>query len=109
MTNTTYKAGFDLTEMSAAKWIEMCETNGISTVAINHKGWIWVSEKGIIITANNPITGEYYDGKREKEKDYCSYIGIEGSCEDWVFEVFDWIKWNCESYKEANFGERNYI
>lgn len=43
------------------------------------RGWKWHGEGIEIITGNNPITGEYRQTtQRSPEKDYASYIGIEG-------------------------------
>ena len=43
------------------------------------RGWIWHGEGIEIITGNNPVTGEYNrPTARSPEKDYASYIGIEG-------------------------------
>lgn len=107
------KAGFDLTEISALHWQKLIADHGL--IFENAKdGWVWYKyvdldgTRNYIITANNPITGEYHGGGRENEPDYASYIGVEGS-NDFVVAVFEYIKEHAEYYKDADFGKRNYI
>lgn len=104
-------AGFDLTDMSRVFWREMCEDYNISLEAEKTKdGWIWKSDAGYVVTANNPITGEYYSDfpSRDEIKDYLAYVGIEG--ELWfVALVFEYIKEMAEYIKNEEFGKRTYI
>jgi hypothetical protein len=79
------KWGFDLTDIKASDWRKICAelnlTNyrGDQLDSGHENGWVWMNDDGLrIITKNDPITGNYYGGGRESEKDYASYIGIEG-------------------------------
>jgi hypothetical protein len=105
------KAGFDLTDISAEDWQMIIDVHGL-TLEENDKGWVWArtteTGRNILISANNPITGEYHGSNRENEPDYASYIGIEGSAE-FVTEVYAFIKRYATYYKSSEFGERNYI
>jgi hypothetical protein len=76
--------GFDLTEISANNWDEVLASVGIdsSDAEKTNDGWLWKNDKISIYTANNPVTGEYYsNSKRSIEKNYASYIGLEGDPE----------------------------
>ena len=107
------QAGFDLTEIQAKYWQQLIDDHDL-TFEATPKGWTWYQyadikgSRNFVITANNPITGEYHGGGREHETDYASYIGIEGTSE-FVTKVFNFIKVNAEYYKSADFGSRNYI
>lgn len=42
--------------------------------------WVWAGPGIHIITGNDPITGKYSTiGGRQDEKDYASYMGLQGS------------------------------
>lgn len=103
------EAGFDLTDISAIKWKELLKTIGAQEKGTKTpKGWNWEGDSILIVSANNPITGEYYaPNYREDEKDYASYIGIEGNLEK-VQTVVKFIKTNAGYYKEFS-NKRNYI
>jgi hypothetical protein len=83
-----YEWGFDLTdfneedeEIGIRKFKELLNRFNISDKAIETSGFEWRNkdESIIIVTANNPITGEYIGSCRDNEKGYLSYVGI--SCE----------------------------
>ncbi|MNK33298.1 hypothetical protein D3C87_517780 [compost metagenome] len=107
------QAGFDLTEISAVHWQKLIAEYGL-IFEDGKDGWTWYKyadldgTRNMVVTANNPITGEYHGGGRENEPDYASYIGIEGTY-DFVVEVFEFIKEHAEYTKSENFGSRNYI
>lgn len=107
------QAGFDLTEISASVWQELIDRHYL-TCELTDDGWEWYrystieGEKDLIITANNPITGLYHNGGRETEIGYASYIGIEGT-NDFVVDVFNFIREHAEYTKSEQFGCRNYI
>lgn len=103
------RAGFDLTDIDAHKFKDMCEIFEIS-IAPKHTddGFIWTGKNGFVVTANNPITGEYYDGNRSNEIGYASYIGIEGTAE-FTRSVFNYIKKNADDIKGSQFGTRGFI
>ena len=76
----------------------------------NESGWEWKGNGILIVTGNNPITGEYAGGtiKRKNEKDYASYIGIEGKPE-LVQQAAELVhKWAAYIKAESP-GKRNYI
>ena len=107
-----YKYGFDLTGFnSPVEWKQVLAVVGIPSVAKlqEGEGFFWKGDNILIVTANNPITGEYYrPGKRDKEKGYASYIGIQGE-KNKVMKVVDKIKAVTSDIKDESPGERDYI
>lgn len=108
------KHGFDLTDFKSGGFQEV-----LKAVDIKPKGklakskfgspyWEWKGKGILIVTANNPITGEYADkGGRKNEKNYASYMGIE--CDlDKVIQVVDLIK-KYGSSKGESTGSREFI
>jgi len=75
--------GFDLTEISANDWDQVLASVGIdsSDVEKTNDGWLWKNDKISIYTANDPVTGKYYNNSRSITKNYASYIGLEGDPE----------------------------
>ena len=76
--------GFDLTDFKRGGFQKV-----LKALRINQKkgeegrssGWEWKGPGILIVTGNDPITGEYKSNssiKRKAEKDYASYIGVEG-------------------------------
>lgn len=78
------QVGYDLTEFEPGGFQKVLQGLGIWQCAgekIGRRGgWLW-SGKGIrIVTANDPITGQYSrEGMRADEPDYASYMGVEGT------------------------------
>ena len=108
------KHGFDLTDFKRNGFKQLLKALKIKPVAIDSgHGWDWKGNGIFIRTGNNPITGEYAskrDGKptRKNEKDYASYMGVEGK-PDLVQQAVELIhKW--ASYiKDESPGRRSYI
>ena len=107
------KHGFDLTDFKRNGFKQLLKALKIKPKAQldrNGSGWEWKGNGILIVTGNNPITGEYAGGavKRKNEKDYASYIGIEGKPE-LVKQAVELVhKW--ASYiKNESPGRRNYI
>jgi hypothetical protein len=61
-----------------------------------------------IITGNNPITGEYYNGARLKEIGYASYMGFQGTPE-MVQKALKMLKKHATYIKEIDKKERQFI
>ena len=102
--------GFDLTNISAKNWQKI-----LTSVEAGNKanwsryGWEWSGGDILIVTGNNPITGEYALSKnRGIEKDYAGYIGIEGN-PDKVKTVVSGIKKYADSIKGESKGGREFI
>jgi len=112
------KHGFDLTDFKRNGFKQLLKALKIKPKAQldrNESGWEWKGNGILIVTGNNPITGEYASAvsgkspvKRKNEKDYASYIGIEGKPE-LVKQAAELVhKW--ASYiKNESPGKRNYI
>ena len=104
------KHGFDLTDFKRNGFKQLLKALKIKPKAQDGKhGWEWKGNGILIVTANNPITGEYaVEGRRKKEKDYASYMGVEGK-PDSVKQAVELIhKW--ASYiKDESPGRRSYI
>ena len=112
------KHGFDLTDFKRNGFKQLLKALKIKPKAElgkNEYSWEWKGNGILIVTGNNPITGEYASAvsgkspvKRKNEKDYASYIGIEGKPE-LVKQAAELVhKW--ASYiKNESPGKRNYI
>ena len=112
------KHGFDLTDFKPKGFQKVLKDLKIRPKAQldrNESGWEWKGNGIMIVTGNNPITGEYASSasgkspiKRKNEKDYASYIGIEGKPE-LVQQAAELVhKW--ASYIKAESpGRRSYI
>lgn len=112
-------AGFDLTDISAKNWKKLVKMIGAkekpkkgsgtkTKYGFSELGWIWQGKDVVLVSANDPITGERYNGGREAEKDYASYIGISGN-PAMVKKVYDFIKKNADNVKGYNKTEREFI
>ena len=84
------KHGFDLTDFKRNGFKQVLKALKIrpkAELSRNEQGWEWKGNGILIVTGNNPITGEYASSvsgkspKRKNEKDYASYMGIEGKPE----------------------------
>ena len=106
------KHGFDLTDFkpgSFKKILKLLKIKPKAQLDRNESGWEWKGNGILIVTGNNPITGEYAGTiPRKKEKDYASYMGIEGKPE-LVQQAVELVhKW--ASYiKNESPGRRSYI
>jgi len=79
--------GFDLTDFKPGGFKRFLKALSIPMIAkgsstgvswSDGKSFYWRNKDIIIITGNNPITGQYRDeGRRKPEKNYASYVGIE--------------------------------
>lgn len=114
-TEGTYQHGFDHTDISAGDWKKVLNRAGVTEMEPEHesehgsKFWVWESPKIKIVTLNNPISGEYAGpGKRENEKDFAGYIGLEGD-EDTVEIIANLIKSLASDIKGESPGDRSYI
>lgn len=104
------KWGFDLTSMRASDFAKVLQSVGCSTRGVDTgRGWMWKGSGILVMTANNPITGEYSPaGRRQIEKDYLSYVGIEGN-PDKVKIVADGIRSLASYTKDESPEARDYI
>ena len=79
------KHGFDLTDFkpgSFKKILKLLKIKPKAQLDRNESGWEWKGNGILIVTGNNPITGEFanrINGKptRKSEKNYASYIKNE--------------------------------
>ena len=72
------KHGFDLTDFkpgSVKKILKLLKIKPKAQLDRNESGWEWKGNGILIVTGNNPITGEFYNPKmRKNEKNYASYL-----------------------------------
>jgi hypothetical protein len=108
------KHGFDLTDFKSGGFQKVLKDLKIKPKAKLTKGkhgvvqWEWKGNGILIVTGNNPITGEFAEpGRRKDEKNYASYIGIEGK-PDLVSQAVDSIKQFGNSKGESR-GYRGFI
>jgi len=120
--------GFDLTDISGSRWQEVLQAVGASsspnlvmtttTRGASYGAWYWQGSGILLVTKNNPITGEYApddfgDGKGKRvacklETGYASYIGIEGDAEK-VALAAKLIRKFAGYVKGVSKGSRDYI
>jgi len=101
--------GFDLTDIEGADWIKVLKSVNLdpNSGKKTDRGWVWENDKIMIVTANNPITGEHYSG-RGNEKDYASYIGLEGD-DATVVKAAKEIQDYAINIKDMNKKSRDFI
>lgn len=105
------KWGFDLTNFKPNGFQQILKQLGITEDSLTEefrndlngvqyrRSFIWHGQNIKIVTVNNPISGEYAQiNRRENDKDYASYIGIEGRADqvkkavELIHEQSDFIK-----------------
>ena len=106
------KHGFDLTDFkpgSFKKILKLLKIKPKAQLDRNKTGWEWKGKGILIVTGNNPITGEYYNPKmRKNEKNYASYIGVEGK-PDMVETAVTLIRQYASYIKNESPRRRGYI
>ena len=103
--------GFDLTDFKYNKFPVVLKNLGIKPKAkhMGRKGFYWKGSGILIVTGNNPITGEFNNPKsRKNETDYASYIGVEGD-EKKVMKAVELIKKYARAIKGEDPKRRSYI
>ena len=113
--------GFDLTDFgkSSNKFKQVLKENNINPKAIRdckklrtggtYCEFNWKGKGVKLVTANNPITGEYAkSGGRQNEIGYASYMGIEGDSKK-VEKLAKSIKKHASWIKGENKTEREFI
>jgi len=111
--------GFDLTDFKPGGFKRFLKSLGIPMVAkgsssgmvwSDGKNYYWRNKDIIIITANNPITGQYYaKGRRKAEKNYASYVGIETKDPKDMDRVVKLFKQNTSYRKGESKGRRDFV
>ena len=111
--------GFDLTDFKPGGFKRFLKALGIPMVAkgsstgaswSDGKSFFWRNKDIIIITGNNPITGQYRDeGRRSPEKNYASYVGIETKDPKDMDRVVKLFKQNTSYRKGESKGRRSFI
>ena len=112
------KHGFDLTDFKNKGFQKVLKGVGIRQKKGEEgksSGWEWKGNGILIVTGNDPITGEYFSSstgkspiKRRPEKNYASYIGVEGK-PDLVAKAVELIKQEASYIKKESPGKRDYI
>jgi hypothetical protein len=111
--------GFDLTDFKPGGFKRFLKALGIPMIAkgsstgvswSDGKSFFWRNKDIIIITGNNPITGQYRDeGRRKPEKNYASYVGIETKNPKQMDKVVKLFKQNTSYRKGESRGKRSFI
>ena len=109
------KHGFDLTDFKNGGFQKVLKLLKIKPKAKLTKSkhgsyqWDWKGNGILIVTGNDPITGKYATPNRRKdEKNYASYMGIEGK-PDMVEMAIDLIHKYADYVKDESPGRRGYI
>ena len=111
--------GFDLTDFKPRGFERFLSALGIPKIAkgshtgaswSDGKNYYWRNKDIIIITANNPITGQYYaPDRRSPEKNYASYVGIETKDQKTMDKVVKLFKQNTSYRKGESKGSRDFV
>ena len=111
--------GFDLTDFKPGAFKKFLKALNIPAVSkgsstgaswSDGKNYYWRNKDIIIITANNPITGQYYaKGRRSPEKNYASYVGIETKNPKQMDNVVKLFKQNTSYRKGESKGRRDFV
>ena len=111
--------GFDLTDFKPGGFKKFLTALGIPKIAkgsssgaswSDGKNYYWRNKDIIIITANNPITGQYHaKGRRKAEKNYASYVGIETKDPKDMDKVVKLFKQNTSYRKGESKGRRDFV
>jgi len=111
--------GFDLTDFKPRGFEKFLTALGIPKVAKGSStgvswsagnNFYWRNKDIIIITANNPITGQYYaPDRRSPEKNYASYVGIETKNPNDMEKVVKLFKQHTSYRKGESKGRRDFV
>ena len=111
--------GFDLTDFKPRGFEKFLTALGIPKIAkgsstgaswSDGRSFFWRNKDIIIITGNNPITGQYRDeGRRSPEKNYASYVGIETRNPKDMDNVVKLFKKHTSYRKGESKGRRSFI
>ena len=111
--------GFDLTDFKPGGFKKFLKALNIPAIAkgsstgaswSDGRNYFWRNKDVIIITANNPITGQYYaKGRRSPEKNYASYVGIETKDPKDMDKVVRLFKQNTSYRKGESKGRRDFV
>ncbi len=111
--------GFDLTDFKPGGFKKFLKALNIPMIAkgsssgaswSDGKNYYWRNKDVIIITANNPITGQYYaKGRRSPEANYASYVGIETRNPEDMDKVVKLFKQNTSYRKGESKGRRDFV
>jgi len=111
--------GFDLTDFKPRGFEKFLTALGIPKIAkgsstgvswSDGKPYYWRNKDIIIITANNPITGQYHAPDRRKpEKNYASYVGMETRDQETMNKVVKLFKQNTSYRKGESKGRRDFV
>ena len=106
-----FKNGFDLTHFNNAEDFKLVLLMlGCSSEIYNEKEryFEWRGINGMLVTANNPITGLHGSKQREKEIGYASYMRLETTSESVGILISNFINKNAD-VKEFTVGVARFI
>ena len=111
--------GFDLSDFKPGGFKKFLKALNIPAVSkgsstgapwTDGRNYFWRNKDIIIITANNPITGQYNTkGRRSPEKNYASYVGIETKDPKQMDRVVKLFKQNTSYRKGESKGRRDFV
>ena len=110
-TTSSYKHGFDLSQFKEGGFQKVLEELSISTMTEKSNGqcgFIWTRPSLVVVTGNNPISGEHWDD-RAPEKNYASYIGIESTDRKQVDHAAALIRQHASVLGHESRDERGFI
>jgi len=111
--------GFDLTDFKPGGFKKFLKALGIPMVAkgsftgaswSDGKPYYWRNKDIVIITANNPITGQYsHPDRRSPERNYASYVGMETKNPEDMENVVKLFKKHTSYSKGESKGRRDFV
>ena len=111
--------GFDLSDFKPGGFKRFLKALGIPMIAkgsstgaswSDGKPYYWRNKNIIIITGNNPITGQYtHPDRRKPEKNYASYVGMETKNPEDMDKVVKLFKKHTSYRKGESKGRRDFI
>ena len=111
--------GFDLSDFKPGGFKKFLKALNIPAIAkgsssgaswSDGRNYFWRNKDIIIITANNPITGQYNTkGRRSPEKNYASYVCIETKNPEDMANVVKLFKQNTSYRKGESKGRRDFV
>ena len=112
LTEQKAKHGFDLSDFKPGGYKKVLKALGIPMkwkIGNPDTGFQWKGRGILIVTGNDPITGKFRNpDRRDPERNYASYIGIEGDA-DKVKKAVELIKKHTSYRIGESKGTRGFI
>jgi len=112
--NGNYEWGFDLTDFNdehenngADKFKTLLQDFNLKLVSSEEMGVVWKNKDMSVVTANNPLTGKYYD-KSECKRGFLGYVGISCNSSKLLQDFINTFR-RMATYIKNESNKRDYI